>query len=248
MMPGRTLRTYLTAGLLACAGTSASPACAQEPWSGTWEKEISIHRGEHELLRSRINNIMVERSIIDINQPTQDSTYPLARENFIWDFARTTRKGQQSILHLSSDLLFEPSAVGVTLRPAAREKLLTLIAAIPRNTTVTISGHTDDRARAALNQPLSRKHAKAVARVLRAARPDLKLTVTGHGSSKPVTDNQIDGRPNPPGQTQNRRVEIHYITSAAPVRQAPVEPQARAPEPDPQNSQAPRLPGWYGSN
>ena len=42
---------------------------------------------------------------------------------------------------------------------------------------------------------------------IREARPDLDLTVTGHGDSEPVAD---EGQGDPDARVQNRRVEIRY--------------------------------------
>ncbi|GAB2505077.1 hypothetical protein GCM10027063_50410 [Promicromonospora xylanilytica] len=49
-----------------------------------------------------------------------------------------------------------------------------------------------------------------MAGILRDARPDLRLTVKGHGERQPIAENEVDGKDNPAGRAKNRRVEVSY--------------------------------------
>jgi OmpA-OmpF porin, OOP family len=72
---------------------------------------------------------------------------------------------------------------------------------------VSVGGHTDNVGNAASNLRLSRARAQAVATAVKAARPDLVLTVRGFGESTPVASN-TDSR----ARSKNRRVEIRFAS------------------------------------
>ncbi|GAA5167764.1 OmpA family protein [Ornithinimicrobium tianjinense] len=119
-----------------------------------------------------------------------------------------TTQGEETVISLSSDVLFEfdRSAISET----ARKKIAELVADVPEGATVEIGGHTDSVSDEAYNQELSEKRAQAVADVLAQARPDLQLDVKGYGESQPVADNERGGEDHPEGRALNRRVEIRY--------------------------------------
>lgn len=75
---------------------------------------------------------------------------------------------------------------------------------------VSVDGHTGDVPYHRGNDVLSQERAQAVADAIAAARPDLDLTVTGHGGTDPVAPNSKGGEDNPEGRAENRRVEIRY--------------------------------------
>lgn len=112
---------------------------------------------------------------------------------------------------LSDRFLFDFNSA--ELRGSAAASLDT-VAALLDDTEgpVEIIGHTDAMGTDAVNQPLSQERARAVADYLATKGIDAdRFTVTGKGSSEPVADNtHSDGRDNPEGRAQNRRVEIHY--------------------------------------
>lgn len=83
-------------------------------------------------------------------------------------------------------------------------------AEIPR---ATISGHTDAIGSDADNQQLSEERAEAVVSALSAEGVTATLTAEGHGESRPVAANEIDGIDNPAGRQLNRRVEIFIPAS-----------------------------------
>lgn len=84
---------------------------------------------------------------------------------------------------------------------------------IARGVAVAVDGYTDSRGGDSINVPLSRRRAQAVAGALAVTRPDLVLTVAGHGSANEVAPNQTTGKDNPVGRAQNRRVTLTYTAS-----------------------------------
>jgi outer membrane protein OmpA-like peptidoglycan-associated protein len=115
------------------------------------------------------------------------------------------RKEQETIyLSLGSDVLFDSGQA--TLQPGARTKLRELAAILDKypRTIVTITGNTDSRGSAELNDRLSKERAQAVADELVANGVNPARIVTfGAGASDPVATNAT-----PEGRQQNRRVDI----------------------------------------
>ena len=73
-----------------------------------------------------------------------------------------------------------------------------------KDTTITVSGHTDNVGNAAYNQDLSRARAGSVANYLSSKGvAGNRISPVGYGMSQPVADNGSDA-----GRSQNRRVEI----------------------------------------
>ena len=90
-------------------------------------------------------------------------------------------------------------------------KVGSLVADIPKGAAVAVYGHTDSIGSMASNQQLSEARAEAVAAVIRASRPDLRLDVRGYGETQPIAPNETAGKDNPAGRAENRRVEIRYV-------------------------------------
>lgn len=130
---------------------------------------------------------------------------PISFNGAIEPFERTrTDEGVTSIT-LSTDILFTTGSA--ELSEVAEARVTQLVQDVPRGAEVSIDGHTDSVPYQRGNQVLSEERAEAVAAPIRAARPDLDLTVTGHGDSEPVAD---EGDGDPDARAQNRRVEIRY--------------------------------------
>lgn len=71
-----------------------------------------------------------------------------------------------------------------------------------------IGGHTDAKGSDAYNLDLSDRRAAAVAAALKQRSVNLAMENAGYGESRPVAPNEINGKDNPAGRQQNRRVEI----------------------------------------
>lgn len=116
-----------------------------------------------------------------------------------------------TVIDLSDRFLFDFDSA--ELRPTAAARLDTLVPLLQEvDDEVEVIGHTDSLGGDAVNQPLSEERAEAVAGYLTDAGIDAeRITTSGAGSSEPVADNtHPDGRDNPEGRQQNRRVEIRY--------------------------------------
>jgi outer membrane protein OmpA-like peptidoglycan-associated protein len=120
--------------------------------------------------------------------------------------------GRGVALNLSGDVLFPFGAD--RLRPDAAEGLnevADLIRSL-RPQTVRIIGHTDAVGDDATNRDLSLRRARAVQRWLeeRVGTGNMPaVVVEGRGEADPVAQNAFpDGRDNPEGRAQNRRVEF----------------------------------------
>jgi outer membrane protein OmpA-like peptidoglycan-associated protein len=73
-----------------------------------------------------------------------------------------------------------------------------------KDTTITVSGHTDSQGDAAYNQKLSQDRASSVASYLvNRGVASGRVSAVGFGKTQPIADNSSEA-----GRTQNRRVEI----------------------------------------
>jgi len=140
-----------------------------------------------------------------------DATFVLDAADATTTLERTEEVEDDTVVTLTSDLLFEFGSADLTDR--ARDAVAELADDVPEGAAVQVDGHTDAVGSDADNRRLSEQRAQAVADVLADARDDLDLQVTGHGESDPVADNSVGGEDNPSGRAQNRRVEVTYPTS-----------------------------------
>ena len=97
------------------------------------------------------------------------------------------------------------------LRPESIEELERLVkfmGDVP-SATALIEGHTDSKGTEEYNLKLSDRRAKAVFDYLTSRGVDpARLSSIGHGESKPIAPNEIDGKDNPEGRQLNRRVML----------------------------------------
>lgn len=119
-----------------------------------------------------------------------------------------TTEGEETVISLASDILFEFGESDVDAR--AEAKVVELVQDVPDGATVQVHGHTDSISGKELNQQLSEDRAATIAAIIEEARPDLQLEVEGFGMDRPVEPNEVDGEDNPEGRALNRRVEIRY--------------------------------------
>lgn len=96
------------------------------------------------------------------------------------------------------------------IRPDAGQTLDTVATALAAAdlARATVSGHTDAIGTDSYNQRLSEDRAASVVAALTARGVTMALTAEGHGESRPVAANEIDGVDNPAGRQLNRRVDI----------------------------------------
>lgn len=112
--------------------------------------------------------------------------------------------GQEIVVTMPQDILFAFDSAA--LRPDLRRDLATVSQSLLRypDTTIIVTGHTDNVGSAAYNQNLSERRAQAVAGELIAnGVPSRRIVARGAGFSQPVASNATAE-----GRAQNRRVEI----------------------------------------
>lgn len=124
-------------------------------------------------------------------------------EGSVEDLEETRQESGETVVTLDADILFEFAKAA--LPPAARGRIAKSVAQVPRGSAVSIGGHTDDVGTGPANLKLSQARAQAVAAAVKAARPDLLLTVKGFGENKAVASNGDTS-----GRSKNRRVEIRF--------------------------------------
>ena len=84
-----------------------------------------------------------------------------------------------------------------------------------RGSKVKLEGHTDSKGTEEYNQKLSERRAEAVKQYLiKEGAVDKKMiSATGYGKSRPIAPNMTpDGKDNPKGRAENRRVEVLIIS------------------------------------
>ena len=84
-----------------------------------------------------------------------------------------------------------------------------------RGAKVKLEGHTDSKGTEEYNQKLSERRAEAVRQYLikEGAVEKAMISATGYGELRPIAPNKTkDGKDNPEGRAENRRVEILIIS------------------------------------
>lgn len=136
---------------------------------------------------------------------------------------------QPDYTELQKDIILEPVKVGAKIilnniffdsnRSILRkesstelEKVLTLMREYPF-ISIEVSGHTDSKGKDEANLKLSQERAKAVASYLEKQGIEKnRIIAKGYGKTKPIAPNTLpNGKPNPEGMQQNRRVELKII-------------------------------------
>ncbi|WP_404430791.1 OmpA family protein [Microbacterium lacus] len=137
----------------------------------------------------------------DIVLPRQDIVFPQSVDVI----TETVDEGQR-VIGLNTDILFGFAESVVAEAGAAR--IAEVLVDVSQGSPILIGGHTDSIGDDTSNQVLSHQRAEAIAAIVRSARPDLVLTVTGYGESQPIASNTKAGEDDPEGRALNRRVEL----------------------------------------
>lgn len=174
---------------------------------------MTCSTARHTIPRSIGTAVLTAALLVGAGAALADDIEPLdpniaALDRNITPLGNEVTEGETTTITLESDILFDFGSSELT--EAARTKIGELVAEVPQGETVSVDGHTDDVPYHRGNDVLSQERAQAVADAIAAARPDLELTVTGHGDSDPVAPNSSGGEDNPEGRAENRRVEIRY--------------------------------------
>ena len=151
-----------------------------------------------------ITDEMVSRAVVDL-EPVVVDLKPVVE-----DVQTESTDGGEQVLTLNSDILFTFDKA--TISTAAKSKVGELVKALPQKAKVTVGGHTDSLGTPARNLTLSQERAATVGAAIKAARPDLVLTIKGFGETQPVASNGTAAKDDPQGRSKNRRVEIRYAS------------------------------------
>lgn len=90
------------------------------------------------------------------------------------------------------------------------DEIVATIQSRPEIESVRIEGHTDSKGSDEYNLNLSDRRAEAVRQYLVGKGvPASKLSSVGKGEREPIAPNDINGKDNPAGRAENRRVEFH---------------------------------------
>jgi outer membrane protein OmpA-like peptidoglycan-associated protein len=121
------------------------------------------------------------------------------------------RKEERGLVLYLPDVLFEFDSDALT--DAARTKIAAVAEIVVRlapERSLSIEGHTDAVGTEEYNLELSLRRAEAVAAGLRGGGVAAeKIRTVGHGERFPVASNETaEGRDDPAGRSQNRRVEV----------------------------------------
>lgn len=217
----RLVATVLAAGALVAGPTAAvaSPASAAPAASDdastrhdelVAEVEQALADERDAILTEASTETLTDAMREDATHPlaVDDSTFPLDVDDATTGLETTREEAGETVVVLTADLMFPFDESALTAEAAAA--LAELVGQIPQGAAVAVGGHTDSMGTDASNDELSAARAESVATVLRAERPDLTLTVEGHGSRMPVAENTVGGQDNPAGRAQNRRVELSF--------------------------------------
>lgn len=119
--------------------------------------------------------------------------------------------GSELIVTMPQDILFDVDSTFV--RDELRDELVVLADNLQRypDSSVRVTGHTDNSGAASYNQSLSQRRAQAVSGILMANGVDpTRVTPIGAGEDSPIASNLTDE-----GRAQNRRVEIVVTPNSA---------------------------------
>ncbi|MFC8922355.1 OmpA family protein [Cellulosimicrobium sp. NPDC057127] len=198
----------LAGALLVPAPAVASSGTTDDGAGTALPEDVVEHLAEdrERIEAADVTEAMRADAVLDLHPA--DATFPLDVQDATTRLETTREEDETTTVVLTADLMFAFDSA--ELSAEAADALTELIEQIPRSAAVAVDGHTDALGTDARNDELSLQRAEAVASVLRAERPDLALTVTGHGSRVPVAENTLDGEDNPAGRALNRRVELSF--------------------------------------
>ncbi|MBW3651141.1 MAG: OmpA family protein [Actinobacteria bacterium] len=124
-----------------------------------------------------------------------------------------TKSGEQTVVTISSDVLFDFGSAVLTSDATAKVKALA--PRIDGARPVAVVGHTDSVGGDTYNDNLSNQRAQAAEMVLRASLPTgTQITSEGRGAREPVAPNSSGGKDDPVGRAKNRRVTISFTPRA----------------------------------
>ncbi|MEU6715661.1 OmpA family protein [Nonomuraea sp. NPDC046802] len=126
--------------------------------------------------------------------------------------------GENVEVSLSADVLFEVNKATLTGKAKAIITRTAELVDRSQGATVEVAGHADSSGTHAINDPLSRRRAQAVQRMLESlvTRDGIAYEAKGYGSRRPLYSNSTDE-----GKRRNRRVTLTFA-KPLPASPAPV--------------------------
>ena len=117
------------------------------------------------------------------------------------------REGDELLLTMPAGITFPINSYAIQPQfQATLDQVAQTLASYP-STLIDVYGHTDPSGGDAINMPLSRNRAEAVANYLASRGVNrARIATQGFGSSQPVADNSTEA-----GRSQNRRVELRIV-------------------------------------
>lgn len=119
------------------------------------------------------------------------------------------------IIVLSDKVLFDFDKHDLTAKAeGVVQALAHTLNRLPENPNMhmQVGRHTDSKGADDYNQALSERRAHTVKNALQQLGVRIPMTAVGYGEQKPVAPNEINGKDNPQGRAENRRIEIFVQT------------------------------------
>jgi outer membrane protein OmpA-like peptidoglycan-associated protein len=142
----------------------------------------------------------------NVNVPKQPS-YTTLTKNMVLEKVKAGSKVILNNIFFDSNKAILRKESGVEI-----EKLVKLLTDYP-SIQIEVDGHTDNKGPDADNLKLSQSRSQAVVNALvQKGIPKTRLIAKGFGKTQPIAPNTLpNGKPNPEGMQQNRRVELKII-------------------------------------
>jgi outer membrane protein OmpA-like peptidoglycan-associated protein len=181
--------------VLAWAGLATAPAQETRSPLETEKRQLELERQKLELEKKQLE---LQRKQLQMEEAARQELQLKETEKAI-------------TMKLEGDVLFDFDKAEI--KPEAErtlDQVGTVIAQFPEG-KVLIEGHTDSKGSPDMNLQLSKRRAEAVKDwlVKKKSISESIITTRGFGETKPVApETNPDGRDNPQGRQQNRRVEI----------------------------------------
>lgn len=165
---------------------------------------FSLNRGQNYNISYEANGYLFQSE--NVNVPKQPQ-YDLLTKNIVLE---KLKAGAKIVLN---NIFFDSNKS--TLRKESSleiDKLMKLLTDYPE-LKIEVDGHTDNKGQDAVNLKLSQSRAQAVVNALLSKGVSkTRLVAKGFGKTQPIAPNTLpDGKPNPAGMQQNRRVEVKII-------------------------------------
>ena len=208
--------------LFACAACSLGGGEDEKaPTTGATDKEkqdqltLTLDRNTESLKRSEVEISSVGSSETGSNAPASTLETSEVKESEL-EVSRTlsdlnaTQTDEGIVINLPENILFDFDKSEIKTEAEPTLKKISELLKYYKDSPMQINGHTDSKGGDSYNQQLSEKRAASVKDYL-AKNFDAdanRLKTKGFGETKPIAENEKNGKDNPEGREKNRRVEV----------------------------------------